>query len=212
MMSFIEEIKKLVNEGNLDEVTRVTEEALQAGINPQQIIDQSLIAAMETVGKRFASGDLFIPEMMLSAKVMQKSLNVIRPLMIKGQAKAKAVAVFGTVQGDVHDIGKNLVIMMMQGAGIEVHDLGTDVSAEKFYEAIRKYKPNLCCMSALLTTTMMSIKKAIHFLTEIGVRQELTIMVGGAPVTEQFSLQIGADGYAPDAGSAVEKAKLLLKL
>jgi 5-methyltetrahydrofolate--homocysteine methyltransferase len=209
-MSLIEKLKNMVIEGNLEEAPQVTQEALQSGVDPQQIIDQALIAAMEVVGKRFACGDLFIPEMFLAAKTMESALAVFRPLIVDKGIKAKATVVFGTVEGDVHDIGKNLVIMMMQGAGFEVHDLGTDVAPEKFHEAIQKHKPDLCCMSALLTTTQGGMGKTIQFLKEKGVRDAVKIMVGGAPITEIFALEIGADGYAPDAGSAVEKAKELL--
>ena len=209
-MSLVEKLKTLIIEGNLEEAPKVTREAWQAGVDLQQIIDLGLIKAMEVVGERFASGDLYIPEMLLSAKTMQASLNFLRPMIADKGIKAKAKVVFGTVQGDVHDIGKNLVIMMMQGAGFEVYDLGMDVAPEKFYQAIQAYKPDLCCMSALLTTTQGAMGKTIRFLQEKSVRQIVKIMVGGAPITEEFSLEIGADGYAPDAGSAVEKAKELL--
>lgn len=202
----------MVIEGNLEEAPKVTQEALQAGIDPQQIIDHSLIAAMEVVGVRFAGGELFIPEMLLSAKTMESALRVLRPLIVDKGIKAKATVVFGTVEGDVHDIGKNLVIMMMQGAGFEVHDLGTNVSSEKFYQAVQNHKPDLFCMSALLTTTQGAMGRAIQFLQEKEVRQTVKVMVGGAPLTEAFAREIGADGYAPDAGTAVERAKVLLGL
>jgi len=209
-MSYVEKLRTLVIEGGLAEAPGLTQEALQAGIDLREIIDHGLIAAMEVVGKKFSEGELYIPEMLLSAKTMQSSLNVLRPLIADKGIKAKATVVFGTVQGDVHDIGKNLVIMMMQGAGFEVHDLGTDVAPEKFYAAIQTHKPDLCCMSALLTTTQGAMGKTIKFLQEKGIRQAVKIMVGGAPITEDFSLSIGAHGYAPDAASAVEKAKKLL--
>jgi len=209
-MSYIEKLRTLVIEGNLEEAPQAIQEALQAGSDLQQIIDQGLIAAMEVVGERFACGDLYIPEMLLSARTMESSLKVLRPLIVSTGIKAKAVVVFGTVQGDVHDIGKNLVIMMMQGAGFEVHDLGIDVAPEKFYEATQTHKPDLCCMSALLTTTQGAMGRTIEHLQEKGVRQTVKVLVGGAPITEAFSLEIGADGYAPDAGTAVEKAKELL--
>ena len=209
-MSYIEKLRTLVIEGNLEEAPQVIQEALQAGADLQQIIDQGLIAAMEVVGERFACGDLYIPEMLLSARTMESCLKVLRPLIVSTGIKAKAVVVFGTVQGDVHDIGKNLVIMMMQGAGFEIHDLGIDVAPEKFYEAIQTHKPDLCCMSALLTTTQGAMGRTIEHLQEKGVRQTVKVLVGGAPITEAFSLEIGADGYAPDAGTAVEKAKELL--
>jgi 5-methyltetrahydrofolate--homocysteine methyltransferase len=211
-MSLIEKLRNMVIEGNLEEAPKVTQEALQAGIDPQQIIDHSLIAAMEVVGVRFAGGELFIPEMLLSAKTMESALRVLRPLIVDKGIKAKATVVFGTVEGDVHDIGKNLVIMMMQGAGFEVHDLGTNVSSEKFYQAVQNHKPDLFCMSALLTTTQGAMGRAIQFLQEKEVRQTVKVMVGGAPLTEAFAREIGADGYAPDAGTAVERAKVLLGL
>jgi 5-methyltetrahydrofolate--homocysteine methyltransferase len=206
----LEKLKKMVVEGNLEEAPGVTGEALAAGLHPQRIIDQALIAAMDEVGEKFAAGDLFIPEMLLSAKTMESALAVLRPLIAEKGIKAKATVVFGTVEGDVHDIGKNLVIMMMQGAGFEVHDLGTNVSSERFYQAVQKYQANLFCMSALLTTTQGAMGRAIRYLEEKGVRGSIKVMVGGAPVTEDFAQQIGADGYAPDAGTAVEKAKMLL--
>jgi 5-methyltetrahydrofolate--homocysteine methyltransferase len=211
-MPLIEKLRNMVIEGNLEEAPKVTQEALQAGIDPQQIIDHSLIAAMEVVGVRFAGGELFIPEMLLSAKTMESALRVLRPLIVDKGIKAKATVVFGTVEGDVHDIGKNLVIMMMQGAGFEVHDLGTNVSSEKFYQAVQNHKPDLFCMSALLTTTQGAMGRAIQFLQEKEVRQTVKVMVGGAPLTEAFAREIGADGYAPDAGTAVERAKVLLGL
>jgi len=211
-MSLLEKLRTMVIEGNLEEAPRVTGEALAEGIDPQRIIDQALIAAMDEVGEKFAAGDLFIPEMLLSARTMESALAVLRPLIAEKGIKAKATVVFGTVEGDVHDIGKNLVIMMMQGAGFEVHDLGTNVSPEKFYQAVQKYRANLFCMSALLTTTQGAMARTIQYLKEKGVRESVKVMAGGAPITEAFAREIGADGYAPDAGTAVERAKLLLGL
>ncbi len=209
-MLLIEKLKNMVIEGNLEQAPRVTQEALQSGVDPQQIIDQALIAAMDEVGEKFSCGDLFIPEMLLSAKTMERALAVLRPLIAERGLKAKAMVVFGTVEGDVHDIGKNLVIMMMQGAGFEVHDLGTNVSPDTFYQAALKQKPDLICMSALLTTTQGAMSKTIQFLKEKGIRESVKVMVGGAPITEAFARDIEADGYAPDAGTAVERSKILL--
>ncbi len=209
-MSLLEKLKKMVIEGNLEETPGVTREALAAGIDPQRIIDQALIAAMDAVGEKFACGDLFIPEMLLSAKTMDTALAVLRPLIVEKGIKAKATVVFGTVEGDVHDIGKNLVIMMMQGAGFEVYDLGTNVSAEKFYRAVQAYKPDLFCMSALLTTTQGAMAGTVQYLKEKGIRESVKVMIGGAPITEAFAREIEADGYAPDAGTAVERARMLL--
>jgi 5-methyltetrahydrofolate--homocysteine methyltransferase len=163
-MSLLEKLKGMIIEGNLEEAPGVTGEALAAGTDPQKIIDQGLIAAMDEVGEKFAAGDLFIPEMLLSAKTMESALAVLRPLIAEKGIKAKATVVFGTVEGDVHDIGKNLVIMMMQGAGFEVHDLGTNVSPEMFYQAVQKYQPTLFCMSALLTTTQGAMARTIKYL------------------------------------------------
>ncbi|NWF56223.1 MAG: corrinoid protein [Syntrophaceae bacterium] len=211
-MSLVEKLKHMVIEGNLEEIAGTTGEALGAGIDPQRIIDEALIAAMDKVGERFAAGDLFIPEMLLSAKTMESALAVLRPLIAGKGIQAKAKVVFGTVEGDVHDIGKNLVIMMMQGAGFEVQDLGTNVSPENFYQAVQKYRPNLFCMSALLTTTQGAMARTVQYLKEKGVRESVKVMAGGAPITEAFAREIGADGYAPDAGTAVERAKQLLGL
>lgn len=210
-MSLVEDLRTAVIEGNLTEAPLLVQRALQAGLGPQEIIDQGLIAAMEAVGEKFAQGELYIPEMLLSAKTMEKALAVLRPQIVAKGIKAKAKVVFGTVQGDVHDIGKNLVIMMMQGAGFEVYDLGIDVAPEKFLAAVKEYKPDLLCLSALLTTTQGAMGQTINLLREKGVRQAVRIMVGGAPITEAFATAIGADGYAPDAASAVEKAKDLLR-
>ncbi len=210
-MSLLETLKTLVIEANETEAPKVTTEALQAGFDIQDIIDHGLIEAMDVVGEKFARGDLFVPEMILSAKIVERCLDVLRPLIVAKGIKPKAVVVFGTVQGDVHDIGKNLVIMMMQGAGFEVHDLGVDVKPEKFYQAITQYHPDFCCMSALLSTTQGAMGQTIQSLKEQGVRSSVKIMVGGAVITEAFASEIGADGYAPDAGSAVEMAKKLLQ-
>lgn len=209
-MAYIEELKDLVIAGNLDLAPQLTQKALQEGVELSEIINKGLIAAMDIVGQKFSAGELYIPEMLLSAKTMQACMHVLRPLIVGKGMRAKATVVFGTVQGDVHDIGKNLVIMMMQGAGFEVHDLGTDVWPEKFGQAVREYRPDLLCMSALLTTTQVAMGKTIQHLQEKGLRPEVKIMVGGAPVTDDFSLSIGADGYAPDAAAAVVKAKELL--
>ncbi len=209
-LSLIDTLKEHVISGDMIGASRATRDALQSGLNLHEIIDRGLIAAMDNVGEKFASGHLFVPEMMLSARTMQTSMNILRPAIVEQGIKPRGVVVFGTVQGDVHDIGKNLVIMMMQGAGFEVHDLGVNVAPEKFFEIIRLKRPGLCCMSALLSTTQVAMGKTIALLNERGLRSSIRVMVGGAVVTESFSSEIGADGYAPDAGSAVEKAKELL--
>jgi 5-methyltetrahydrofolate--homocysteine methyltransferase len=210
-MSAIDKLKAMVIEGNLDEISGVAEEALREGEDPQRIVD-GMIAAMDVVGDQFASGDMFLPEMMLSANTMEVGLNTLRPLLAGQGIKPKASVVFGTVQGDVHDIGKNLVIMMMQGAGFEVHDLGVDVPPEAFCEKVFVLKPDLCCMSALLNTTQDAMERTINLLKEKGLRSSTKILVGGAVITESFALGIGADGFAGDARAGVLKAKELLGL
>jgi len=208
--SLIEQLKLSVIEGRIAEAPKITQKAIEAGIDLQQIVDQGLIVAMDRIGERFTSGDLFIPEMLLSARTMESSMNVLRPLIVGSQIKPKAVVVFGTVEGDVHDIGKNLVIMMMEGAGFEVHDLGVNVAPERFCEAVELRKPTLCCMSALLSTTQDAMGKTIDFFEKRGIRGQVKFMVGGAAITESFAVEIGAEGYGPDAPSAVLKAKELL--
>jgi 5-methyltetrahydrofolate--homocysteine methyltransferase len=211
-MSVMERLKTLVIEGNLAEAPKALQDALNAGVDLQQIIDQGLIAAMEVVGERFACGDLYIPEMILSARTMQNCLSALRPLIVGKGVKPKATVVFGTVQGDVHDIGKNLVIMMMQSAGFEVHDLGVNVAPEKFCETVHQLKPDLCCMSALLSTTQGAMRTTINLLKEKGVLAGVKVMVGGATISDSFASEIGADGYAPDAVAAIERARELLRL
>ncbi len=209
-MFSLEKLKNLIIVGDINQAAEVTGQAIQAGLDIQEIIDAGLIAAMDIVGQKFSAGELYIPEMLLSAKTMQSCMHVLRPFIVDKGVQAKATVVFGTVQGDVHDIGKNLVIMMMEGAGFEVHDLGTDVGPEKFGQAVEEYRPDLLCMSALLTTTQGAMGRTIQYLQGQGFRQKVKVMVGGAPITEDFSYSIGADGYAPDAASAVLKAKELL--
>ncbi len=210
--SLIEQLKLSVIEGRIEEVPKITQAAVDARISLQEIVDQGLIPAMDIIGEMFNNGDLFVPEMLLSARTMQSSMNILRPLIVGGQIKPRGVAVFGTVQGDVHDIGKNLVIMMMEGAGFEVHDLGVNVAPEKFSEAVESKRPTLCCMSALLSTTQDAMGETISFFDKKGIRNRVKFMVGGAAITESFAAEIGAEGYAPDAPSAVLKAKELVEL
>ncbi len=210
--SLIEQLKLSVIEGRIEEAPKITQAAVDARISLQDIVDQGLIPAMDIIGEMFNNGDLFVPEMLLSARTMQSSMNILRPLIAGGKVKPRAVVVFGTVQGDVHDIGKNLVIMMMEGAGFEVHDLGVNVAPEKFCEAVESRKPALCCMSALLSTTQDAMGETISFFDKKGIRNRVKFMVGGAAITESFAAEIGAEGYAPDAPSAVLKAKELAGL
>jgi 5-methyltetrahydrofolate--homocysteine methyltransferase len=179
-------------------------------MSAQEILNDGLIAGMDEVGKDFRAGDLFIPEVLMSAKAMHAGMAVLRPLLAESGALSPAKIVIGTVTGDLHDIGKNLVGMMLEGAGFEIIDLGTDVSPEKFVEAVRAEGADLVGMSALLTTTMPSMKATIEALTEAGLRDRVKVIVGGAPVTASFAEEIGADAYAPDAASAVDTARSLV--
>jgi 5-methyltetrahydrofolate--homocysteine methyltransferase len=179
-------------------------------VTPDVILSQGLIAAMAEVGSLFEQGEYFVPEMLVSAKAMQEGLNLLRPYLVAQGIKPVGKVVIGTVKGDLHDIGKNLVSMMLEGAGFEVIDLGTDSGAEKFIAAIEQHQPQMIGMSAMLTTTMPQMRNVIAALEAASLRQKVKVMVGGAPVTADFARQIGADGYAPDASRAVSLAKSLL--
>jgi 5-methyltetrahydrofolate--homocysteine methyltransferase len=188
-----------------------TQSALNAGVPPQEVIDNGLVPGMDEVGRRFKNNEFHMPEVLIAARAMKASMALLRPLVAKTGARTRGRVVLGTVQGDLHDIGKNMVGMMLEGAGFEVHDLGTDVSPEKFRRAIEEKRPDLIGMSALLTTTMPMIGRTIEELQRTELRQRVKVMVGGAPVSQEFSDQIGADGYAPDSASAVELAKALMQ-
>ncbi len=206
----LEQLKQAVLEGDEAKAEELTQKALEQGIEPAKILNEALIPAMEIVGQEYERGERYIPEMLISAVAMKAAMKVLKPKLVETGAKPRGRVVIGTVEGDLHDIGKNLVAMMLEGAGFEVIDLGTEVTAEQFVEAVRKYKPDLLGMSALLTTTMIHMPEVIEALTKAGLRNGVKIMVGGAPVTQEYATKIGADGYAPDAPSAVELAKRLL--
>lgn len=206
----IEAIYGAVMEGNAGEAASQVEAALAAGTSPNDILYQSCIAAMDKVGQLFEDGEYFVPEMLIAARAMQAAMDVLKPHLAEDEIGAAGTAVIGTVAGDLHDIGKNLVGMMMGGAGFSVIDLGTDVSPEAFVEAVRENAPDLIGMSALLTTTLPSMEKTIQALQETGLRDKVKVMVGGAPVTQDFADKIGADGFAPDASQAARLAKTLL--
>ena len=186
------------------------EKALAAGIAPDVILKEGLIGAMGEVGRLFEENEYFVPEMLVSARAMQNGLAVIKPFLAESGAKPTGKVIVGTVKGDLHDIGKNLVAMMLEGAGFEVIDMGTDVTPEKFVKGALEHKPQVVGMSALLTTTMPSMGTTVKALVEAGIRDQVKVMIGGAPVTDAFAKQIGADGYAPDASSAVRMAKSLM--
>lgn len=209
-MSLIEEIRNTLVVGNAPKIVELTRKALEEGISALEILNEGLVKGMDIVSEKWKCGEYYIPNVLIAARAMKQGMEVIKPKLIEGDYKAKAVAVAGTVKGDLHDIGKNLVVMMMEGAGFEVVDLGTDVSAEKFVQIARDKKADLILMSALLTTTMMSMKDVIKELKSSDLSGKIKTMVGGAPITQKFADEIGADGYAPDGSSAVERAKLLL--
>lgn len=209
-MEILNEIYKALQAGNVKLVQLKAQEALDRGINPEQILNQGLIESMEEIGEKFKNGDIFLPEVMMAAKAMHVGLNCLKPKLAETGVEPIGRVVIGTVKGDQHDIGKNLVGMMMMGVGIEVIDLGNDVSVERFIQAIDEYKPQVIALSALLTTTMVQQRMVIEKLKELGMRQKVKVMIGGAPVTEAFAKEIGADVYTKDAGSAAQEAKKLI--
>jgi 5-methyltetrahydrofolate--homocysteine methyltransferase len=198
-----------VVEGDNASVQQIVQESLGAGVSASVVLNEALIPAMAEVGRLFEEGEYFVPEMLISARAMKGAMAQLKPHLLRDDVKFAGTVVIGTVKGDLHDIGKNLVSLMLEGAGFQVKDLGSDVTAEKYVEAVRETGANLVAMSALLTTTMVNMKATITALEEAGLREKVKIMVGGAPVTDSFAKQIGADGYAPDASRAVAIAKIL---
>jgi len=196
-----------LSQGKMDEVKKLTQKALQEGDSPEVILNQGLIPAMEKIGARFKNGDIYIPEVLIAARAMHAGMDVLKPILSKSNTPMAGKIVIGTVKGDLHDIGKNLVIMLLEGGGFEVVDLGVDVSSETFLRAVDQHHPHVVAMSALLTTTLPEMKKTIDTLKQAGLKGRVKTLVGGAPVTEKFAREIGADGYAPDAASAVDKVK-----
>lgn len=209
-MDVLERLAKEIYNGNAEAAAALTQEALDAGLSPEEILNQGMIVGMDAVGRDFRDGILFVPEVLIAARAMHAGMAILRPLLTKAESRSKGTVVLGTVRGDLHDIGKNLVGMMMEGAGFQVVDLGTDVPPEKFVEAAKEHNAEIVGMSALLTTTMTEMPNVIAALKEAGLREAIKVMVGGAPVTQRFADEIGADGYAPNASAAVEKARELL--
>jgi methylmalonyl-CoA mutase cobalamin-binding domain/chain len=197
--------------GNGPAVLELTNAGLAAGMTPDTLLFDALIPSLEEVGARFERGDFFVPEMLIAGRAMAGALEVLRPLLAETGASTLGTFVMGTVKGDVHDIGKNLVNIMLEGAGFHVIDLGVQVSPEKFIDAIREHKPDIVGFSAFLTTTMPMFKANINALQKAGLRDQVAVMVGGAPVTQEYADVVGADGYAADASAAVKKAKELLQ-
>ena len=197
--------------GNGPAVLDLTRTGLSQGLGPETLLYEALIPALEEVGARFERGDFFVPEMLIAGKAMAGALEILRPLLAETGAETIGTVVMGTVKGDVHDIGKNLVNIMFEGAGFQVIDLGVQVSPEKFVDAVKTHKPDIVGFSAFLTTTMPMFKANIHALTKAGLREQVIVMVGGAPVTQEYADVVGADGYAADASAAVVRAKELLR-
>ena len=209
-MANFAELSKAIIEGDISKVTERTQRAVAEGVSPREIIDKGLTPGMDVVGKHFKEGDMFIPEVLLSARAMHAGLTILKPLLAASDSSTIGRVVLGTIQGDIHDIGKSLVSTMLEGAGFEVTDLGVDVPQQRFAEVAVAKKANLVGMSALLTTTMVNMKGVIDRLEEAGVRRQVKIIIGGAPVTQDFANRIGADGYAPDAARAVDLVRRLL--
>lgn len=197
-------------EGDHKTVAANVKAALDAGIQPGAVLNEGMVAAMAEVGRLFEEGEYFVPEMLISARAMKSGLSVLRPMLVSADIRPVAKVAIGTVKGDLHDIGKNLVAMMLEGAAFEIIDLGSDVSAEKFVDSVKSQGANIIAMSALLTTTMVNMKGVIEALSTAGLRDQVKVIVGGAPVTDSFAKQIGADGYAADASRAVNLAKSLV--
>ena len=198
--------------GQAPQVKELCEKALAEGKSPKEVLDKGLIAGMDVVGAKFKKNEFYVPEVLIAARAMHAGMDILKPKLAEAGVEPMGRIAIGTVKGDLHDIGKNLVSMMMEGAGFEVIDLGIDVPPEKFLEAIKEKKAQVLAMSALLTTTMPSMKTIIDALKKEGVGKEVKTMIGGAPVTQSYADEVGASGYAPDAASAVDKAKELLKL
>ena len=201
-MADFEGLAEGVIKGEIERVADLTRKAVDEGTDPMDIINKGLMSGMNVVGERFKAGEMFVPEVLMSAKAMTAGMEIVKPLIVGEGLPSKGRVILGTVKGDLHDIGKKLVGMIMESAGIEVIDLGTDVSPEDFAASIKEKEPDVIGMSALLTTTMLSMKDTIEVLEEEGIRDKVKVIVGGAPVTKDFADEIGADGWAPDAVSA----------
>ncbi len=209
-MPNFEELSNAVIAGNEAKVKELTKSLVDQGVGPLDIINDGLVAGMNVVGARFKEGDMFVPEVLMAARAMHGGMDIVKPLIAEVDVPSKGKVVLGTVKGDLHDIGKNLVGMMMESGGFTVINLGVDVPPEKFVEAVKEHKPDFVAMSALLTTTMLAMKDTIEVLKEEGLRDQVKVLVGGAPVSQEFADEIGADGYAPDAASATELCSKLV--
>ncbi|MBN2390067.1 MAG: corrinoid protein [Anaerolineae bacterium] len=210
MENVLEVIRQGIMEGDMPLTQEKVQEAIDAGIAPGDILQEGLVAAMAEVGRLFEEGEYFVPEMLIAARAMKAGLALLRPLLVEADVKPAGKVAAGTVKGDLHDIGKNLVCMMLEGAGFEIVDLGVDVGPDKFLDAVVNKGVDVIAMSALLTTTMPNMKVTVDALKEAGVRDSVKVIIGGAPVTDAYAHEIGADGYAPDASRAVALAQSLV--
>ncbi len=204
------DISQALIKGNAQKVKELVQAKLDEGENPGNIIKEGLIAGMSVIGEKFKNNEVYVPEVLIAARAMHAGMDILKPFLSEGDIQPIGTVIIGTVKGDLHDIGKNLVAMMMEGAGFKVINLGVDISPEKFVEAVKEHNPDFVALSALLTTTMTAMKATIDALDAEGLRDKVKILVGGAPVTQKYADEIGADGYAPDAASAVEVAQSLL--
>jgi len=209
-MADLQALAEAVISGKKEEAERLAQEAVDGGVDPGSIINDGLIAGMSVVGDRFKNNEFYVPEVLIAARAMHAAMDVVKPLLGEAGIEPRGRIAIGTVKGDLHDIGKNLVAMMLEGGGYEVIDLEVDVAPEKFVEVVNQQAVQVIALSALLTTTMPSMKDTIDALTEAGVRDRIKVIIGGAPVTQNYADEIGADGYAPDAASAVDKVAELL--
>lgn len=209
-MELLKELADNVIKGQAPKTEELINQALNQGVSPAEILNQGLIAGMEVVGKKFKNNEFYVPEVLIAARAMKAGMTILRPKLVESGVEPVGKIAIGTVKGDLHDIGKNLVAMMLEGAGFEIIDLGVDVSPEKYVETTKGKNVDVLGMSALLTTTMLNMKSTIEALEQNGVRDNVKVMVGGAPLTQKYADEIGADGYAPDAASAVELVKNLI--
>lgn len=210
MAAILETIKEMVVNGKFNDIEEEVQRAVDSGADLNRLINDALISAMDIVGKKFADGEIYVPEMLVSAKTMQRGLKIIKPLLQSDETEEHGTILMGTVKGDLHDIGKNLVTMMLEGAGFRIIDLGVDVTIENLIDVLKKEKADILGLSALLTTTMPEMKKVIEALKAEGLREKVKVIVGGAPIDKAFADQIGADGYGEDAAEAVQLARRLI--
>jgi len=210
-MADLQALADAIINGKAPLAREVTEQLLAAKVSPSDVLNKGLVAGMSVVGAKFKNNEFYVPEVLIAARAMKMAMEILRPVLASTGVKPVATVAIGTVRGDLHDIGKNLVAMMLEGAGFQINDLGVDVKPEQFVESVKGEGASLICLSALLTTTMPAMKDTIKALSDAGLRSDVCVMVGGAPVTQDYANEIGADGYAPDAASAVDTAKVLLK-